>query len=109
MIGFRFATLLFLGALFLHAQELRDYEKKVTEFTLANGQHFILVERHQVPVVSFHTYVTAGSAQDPAGKTGLARLIARLAFDGTETIGSRNWPAEKKALDEVEEVYDRVD
>ena len=109
MIGFRFGTLLFLGALFLSAQELRDYEKKVTEFTLANGLHFILVERHQVPVVSFHTYVTAGSAQDPAGKTGLASLIARLAFDGTETIGTRNWSAEKKALDEVEAVYDRVD
>lgn len=109
MIGFRFATLLFLGALFLPAQELRDYEKKVTEFTLANGLHFILVERHQVPVVAFHTYVTAGSAQDPSGKTGLASLIARLAFDGTEAVGSRNWPAEKKALDEVEAVFDRVD
>jgi len=109
LIGFRFATLLSLGALLLPAQDLRDYEKKVTEFTLANGLHFILVERHQVPVVSFHTYVTAGSAQDPAGKTGLASLIARLAFDGTETIGSRNWPAEKKALDEVEQVFDRVD
>jgi predicted Zn-dependent peptidase len=109
LIGLRFAMLLSLGALVLPAQDLRDYEKKVTEFTLANGLHFILVERHQVPVVSFHTYVTAGSAQDPAGKTGLASLIARLAFDGTETIGSRNWPAEKKALDEVEQVFDRVD
>ena len=109
MTGFRFATLLFLGTLFLPAQELRDYEKKVSEFTLANGLHFILVERHQVPVVSFRTYVTAGSAQDPAGKTGLASLIARLAFDGTEAIGTRNWPAEKKALEEVEAVFDRVD
>ena len=109
MIGFRFATLLFSGALFLPAQELHDYEKKVTEFTLSNGMHFILAERHQAPAVSFHTYVTAGSAQDPAGKTGLASLIARLAFDGTEAIGSRNWPAEKKALDEVEAVFDRVD
>lgn len=109
MIGFRLATLLFLGAQFLPAQELRDYEKKVTEFTLANGLHFILVERHQVPIVSFHTYLTAGSAQDPAGKTGLASLVARLAFNGTEAIGSRNWPAEKKALEEVEAVFDRVD
>jgi predicted Zn-dependent peptidase len=67
------------------------------------------VERHQVPIVSFHSYVTAGAARDPAGKTGLASLIARLAFDGTEAIGTRNWPAEKKALDEVEAVFDRVD
>lgn len=109
MIGLRFGTLLSLGALLLSAQELRDYERKVTEFTLANGLHFILLERHQVPVVSFHTYVNAGSAEDPAGKTGLASLIARVAFNGTETIGTKNWPAEKKALEDVETAFDRMD
>jgi predicted Zn-dependent peptidase len=109
VIGLRFGTLLCLGALLLPAQELRDYERKVTEFTLANGLHFILLERHQVPVISFHTYVVAGSAQDPAGKTGLASLIARLAFNGTETIGTKNWPAEKKALEDVEAAYDRME
>jgi len=54
VIGFRFATLLFLGALFsFPRRSLRDYEKKVTEFTLANGLHFILVEASPGPVVSF--------------------------------------------------------
>lgn len=109
MIGLRFGTLLCLGALLLRAQELRDYERKVTEFTLPNGLHFIVLERHQVPVVSFHTYVNAGSAEDPAGKKGLASLIARLAFNGTETIGTKNWPAEKKALEDVEAALDRTE
>jgi predicted Zn-dependent peptidase len=109
VIGLRFGTLLCLGALLLPAQELRDYEKKVTEFTLANGLHFILLERRQVPVVSFHTYVNAGSAQDPAGGTGLASLLARLAFDGTETIGTKNWPAEKKAMEDTDAAYDRLE
>ena len=107
MNGLRFGTLLCMGALLLPAQELRDYERKVTEFTLANGLHFIVLERHQVPVVSFHTFVNAGSAQDPAGRTGLASLIARMAFIGTDTIGTKDWPAEKKALEEVETAYDR--
>src|ERR1035441_7781336 len=70
VIGLRFGTLLFVGALLLPAQPLRDAERKVTEFSLANGMHFILLERHQVPVVSFHTLVNVGSAQDPAGQTG---------------------------------------
>ncbi|MEI9971766.1 MAG: hypothetical protein WDO73_06760 [Ignavibacteriota bacterium] len=70
MKGLRFGALLCLATLVLSAQELRDYEKKVTEFTLANGLHFIVLERHQLPVVSFQTYVMAGSAQDPAGRTG---------------------------------------
>jgi len=107
--GLRFGTLLCLGALLLPAQELRDYERKVTEFTLANGLHFILLERRQVPVVSFHTYVNAGSAQDPAGQTGLAHMMERLAFTGTETVGTKNWPAEKKALEELDAAYDQME
>ena len=36
----------------LPAQNLKEFAKKVTEFTLPNGLHFILVERHEAPVVS---------------------------------------------------------
>ena len=43
------------------AQSLPDFEKRVTEFTLPNGLHFVLLERHDAPVVSFHTYVNVGS------------------------------------------------
>lgn len=109
MIGLRFGALLCFGASFLPAQDLRDFERKVTQFTLANGMRFLVLERHQVPVVSFHTYVNAGSSQDPAGKTGMASLIARLAIEGTDTIGTRNWPAEKKALEDVEAAFERED
>jgi predicted Zn-dependent peptidase len=93
----------------LAAQSLQDFEKKVTEFTLANGMTFLVIERHQAPVVSFHTYVNAGAADDPSGRTGLAHMFEHMAFKGTPTIGSKNWPAEKKALDAIEEVYDRLD
>jgi predicted Zn-dependent peptidase len=44
----------------------------------------------------------------PAGQTGLLKLLEKLAWSGTESVGSRDWPAEKKALDAVEEAYDRV-
>jgi len=80
-----------LLALWAPAQDLKEFEKKVTEFTLANGLHFILVERHEAPVVSFHTYVGAGSVNDPSGKTGIAHMFEHMAFKGTETIGTRNW------------------
>ncbi len=93
----------------LPAQNLADFEKRVTEFTLANGMHFIVLERHEAPVVSFHTYVNAGSVDDPKGATGLAHMFEHMAFKGTETIGTTNWPAEKKAMDEIERVYDQLD
>jgi predicted Zn-dependent peptidase len=93
----------------LAAQSLQDFEKKVTEFTLANGLKFLVVERHDAPVVSFHTYVNAGAVDDPTGRTGLAHMFEHMAFKGTPNIGSKNWTAEKKALDAIEEVYNRLD
>jgi len=91
------------------AQDLKEFEKRVTEFTLPNGLHFIVLERHEAPVVSFHTYVNTGSVDDPEGKTGLAHMFEHMAFKGTETIGSKNWPEEKKAMEAIEEAYDRLD
>src|ERR1700683_1211139 len=91
------------------AQNLQEFSKHVTEFSLANGMHFIVLERHEAPVVSFHTYVNAGSVDDPKGRTGLAHMFEHMAFKGTETIGSTDWAAEKKALDNIERVYDQLD
>src|ERR1017187_1309233 len=107
MRAHRFVVLLL--PLLLAAQSLQEFEKKVTEFTLANGLHFIVVERHEAPVVSFHTYVNAGSVDDPSGATGIAHMFEHMAFKGTESIGSENWPEEKKAIDQVEAVYGRLD
>jgi len=89
-------------------QSLSEFEKTVTEFTLPNGLHFIIIERHQAPVVSFNTYVNAGSVDDPRGKTGIAHMMEHMAFKGTETIGSKNWPLEKKALAQIEAAYDKL-
>jgi predicted Zn-dependent peptidase len=92
----------------LPAQNLAEFQKRVTEFTLPNGMHFIVLERHEAPVVSFHTYVNAGSVDDPKGESGLAHMFEHMAFKGTETIGTTNWPAEKKAMDDIERVYDQL-
>ncbi|MGO9010331.1 MAG: M16 family metallopeptidase [Bryobacteraceae bacterium] len=109
MNGPRLALVLLVATSLLPAQDLKEFEKRVTEFTLANGLHFTVVERHEAPVVSFHTFVNAGSADDPAGETGLAHMFEHMAFKGTESIGTRNWAAEKKALQAVEDVYDRME
>jgi len=101
--------ILLLAPLLASAQNLKEFEKKVTEFTLANGLHFLVVERHEAPVVSFNTFVKAGSLNDPNGQTGLAHMFEHMAFKGTPWIGSKNWPEEKKALDDVEQAYGRLE
>ena len=100
---------LLTGVWYVSAQDVKEFEKKVTEFTLPNGLHFTVVERHNAPVVSFHTYVNAGSVDDPSGLTGLAHMFEHMAFKGTESIGTRDWAAEKRALEIVEEIYDRLE
>src|SRR5260370_30885965 len=107
-IAMKFCLLL-LAPLLASAQNLKDFEKKVSEFTLANGLHFVVLERHEAPVVSFNTFVKAGSLDDPSGQTGLAHMFEHMAFKGTPWIGSKNWPEEKKALAEVEEVYAKLE
>src|SRR5436305_11198475 len=108
-MSIRAITLLLLWPSLLAGQSLKEFQKKVTEFTLANGLHFIVLERHEAPVVSFHTYVNAGSVDDPKGKTGVAHMFEHMAFKGTELIGSSNPVAEKKALEDVERIYDELD
>src|SRR5256884_5473236 len=105
-----YIRLLFLAVpLLATAQDLKEFEKHVTEFTLANGLHFIVIERHEAPVVSFHSYVNAGAVDDPKGETGIAHMFEHMAFKGTENIGTTNYPAEKAALEQVEKIYDQID
>lgn len=106
---FQSLAVLTLFPLLVGAQSLQDFEKRVTEFTLPNGLHFIIFERHEAPVVSFHSYVNAGSVDDPGGETGIAHMFEHMAFKGTETIGTKNYGQERQAMDEVEKVYDRYD
>ena len=95
--------------LLLRGQNLPEFEKKVHEFNLPNGMHFIVLERHEAPVVSFFAYVDAGAVDDFSHQTGLAHMFEHMIGKGTATVGTKNWPEEKKALQNIEVVYDRLD
>ena len=101
----RFLALILLLATLAAAQDLASFEKRVTVKKLPNGLTAIVCERPEAPVFSFFTHVDAGSVQDPMGKTGLAHMFEHMAFKGTDKIGTKNYPAEKAALEKVERVY----
>lgn len=52
------------------------------EATLANGLRLVLVESHENPVLSLSLAMPAGSSHDPAGKEGLADMVAGLLDKG---------------------------
>ncbi|HET9298704.1 MAG TPA: pitrilysin family protein [Candidatus Polarisedimenticolaceae bacterium] len=105
-----------LGALALaavlspaRAQDLASFEKHLTQRTLDNGLTLLVYERPEAPVVSFYTYVNAGSAQEVPGITGLAHMFEHMAFKGTTRIGTTDWNAEKTALAAVDRAYHAYD
>ncbi|MGH9340475.1 MAG: M16 family metallopeptidase [Acidobacteriota bacterium] len=87
------------------AQDLQSFEEKTTVHMLENGWTFIIVERPVAPVFSFATYVDVGGAQEVTGITGLAHMFEHMAFKGTPKIGTTDFEAEKKALEEMEKAY----
>jgi zinc protease len=52
---------------------------------LKNGMTVLLMEQHEVPLISFHAVIRAGGVADPAGKEGIASVTAGLLRKGTTT------------------------
>ena len=87
------------------AQDVASFEKRITVKKLDNGLTVLICLRPEAPVFSFYTHVDAGSAQDPLNKTGLAHMFEHMAFKGTDKVGTKDYPAEKIALANVETAY----
>ena len=100
-----FLGLFFVISLPLLSQDIASFEKRITVRKLPNGLTLLVMERPEAPVFSGYTFVDAGSTQDPKDRTGLAHMFEHMAFKGTRTIGTTNWPAEKIALQKVEQAY----
>ena len=100
------ALLLCVAASSVQAQDLlSQFEEKVTTFTLDNGLEFVVVERDDAPVISFHTYADVGAVDEPSGQTGIAHMFEHMAFKGTTSLGSKDIEAEMAALERQEETY----
>jgi predicted Zn-dependent peptidase len=101
----KFLALSLVLTALVSAQDIASFEKRTAVKVLDNGLTIIICERPEAPVFSFYTHVDAGDAQDPLGKTGLAHMFEHMAFKGTQTIGTKDYAAEKVALEKVETAY----
>ncbi|MGI0494929.1 M16 family metallopeptidase [Alkalinema pantanalense CENA528] len=82
--------------------------RNITEFTLDNGMKFIVLERHDAPVVSFLTYADVGGADEVAGKTGISHFLEHLAFKGTTRIGTQDFAKEKVLLAQEDALWSKI-
>jgi len=102
----KIACVFLLCSAFALAQDVASFEKRVTVKKLPNGLTILICERPEAPVFSFFTLVDAGSTQDPMRQTGLAHMFEHMAFKGTDKIGTKDYAAEKPALEKVEVAYE---
>jgi predicted Zn-dependent peptidase len=61
---------------------------------LPNGMTLLLMERHELPLVSFRVIVNAGPVADPPGQEGQASLTAALLRKGTRTRSADQFSAQ---------------
>ncbi|MCI0660796.1 MAG: insulinase family protein [Acidobacteria bacterium] len=66
----------------------------IKKIKLKNGMTLLLMEQHEVPLISFSFIVRAGSVADPTGREGLAGLTAGLLRKGTRTRSADQVSAE---------------
>jgi len=79
----------------------------VVERTLSNGMKVLVLERHESPTVSLYLRFRVGMI-DEGGK-GLAHLLEHMLFKGTTSIGTKNFPEEKKFLIRIDQVGQKLD
>ncbi|MCU0275943.1 MAG: insulinase family protein [Acidobacteria bacterium] len=90
----------------LSGQNMDKMKSQIHEKTLDNGMKFIVMEQHEAPVASFHVYADVGSAQEVYGITGISHILEHMAFKGTTTVGTKDYAAEAKILNELDQVYE---
>lgn len=69
----------------LSAAPARADAVDIAEFTLDNGLRLVVVPDHRAPVVTHMAWYRIGSADEPAGKSGIAHFFEHLMFKGTKT------------------------
>ncbi|AXJ01303.1 putative Zn-dependent peptidase [Cyclonatronum proteinivorum] len=89
----------------LQAQSLEAFEQRVTEFTLDNGLHFIIIQRDVAPVATFVTFGNIGAVDEPVGQTGITHIFEHMAFKGTHTIGTTDIEAEMPLIQAQDDAY----
>jgi predicted Zn-dependent peptidase len=74
----------------------------VQEFVLENGMRFLVLERHEAPVVSAVIRFRVGSADEHPGITGMAHLCEHMMFKGTKLFGTSNYKAELPFIQKID-------
>ncbi len=86
-----------------------DLEQKVIKTRLKNGLTVLMLERKFSPTVSLYIRHRIGAVDEIKGQTGAAHFLEHMMFKGTTTIGTKDYPAEKVLLSQIEKTGQALD
>jgi len=75
---------------------------------LDNGLELLMVERRDQPIVAGCVAYDVGSVNDPRGQSGIAHLFEHMLFKGSTIIGTTDYQAEKKLIEEQEQLREKM-
>ena len=80
----------------------------VREHTLDNGIKLLMLEKHDVPIVSLRIVYKVGSVNEHPGITGASHLFEHMMFKGTEIFGIKDYDSEKPLLAKEDELISGI-
>ncbi|MCG5234769.1 M16 family metallopeptidase [Xanthobacter oligotrophicus] len=82
---------------------------EVTQFQLDNGLQVMVIPDHRTPVVTHMVWYKVGSADEQAGKSGIAHFLEHLMFKGTDAHPQGQFSAEVARLGGQENAFTSQD
>lgn len=84
------------------------YELPVRRIVLDNGMRVLALHRPGAPIVSLVVRYSVGGVNERLGTTGAAHLLEHMLFKGSETVGTKDWQAEKAYYAPMDAAHDSV-
>jgi zinc protease len=81
----------------------------VTDFTLDNGLQVVVIPDHRAPIVTQMVWYKIGSADEPAGKSGIAHFFEHLMFKGTKKHAAGEFGAKVAEIGGSENAFTSYD
>ena len=88
-----------------HGVRGQEIALDVRELTLKNGMKVLIVPRRHAFTFSTYLRFKAGSAQEPAHKTGLSHMLEHMMFKGTRPLGTVDPDGEEPVLEKLDRLH----
>jgi len=87
----------------------QNLQLAVQEHILDNGLKVLMLEKHDVPIVSLLIVYKVGSVHEHPGITGASHLFEHMMFKGTKIFGTKDYEREKPLLEKEEELIVKIE